>query len=288
MLQLLVYGIISGSILALGAIGVTLLYSILNFANFAHGDLMALGAYLALLLHVGLGLPMGLAFVLAVLCTALIGVGLDRLWFRPLRQRQANRVVLAMSSLGLALIIRHIISMLWSPQAQYYSRDISFPFVVPLLQVRINTQQLLIVAVALGLMILVGLFLQRTRLGKAMRATSDNLPLARVSGIDTERVILWTWFLGAALAAAGGILLGMSVRLQPIMGWDLLLPIFAASILGGIGSPYGAMAGAMLIGITEELSTAFLSTDYKPAVALLMLVLVLLLRPQGIFGKARP
>lgn len=287
MLQLVVYGMISGSILALGAIGVTLLYSIVNFANFAHGDLMALGAYLALFFRIGLGFPMPLAFALAVFCTAIIGIVVDRLWFRPLRHRQANRVVLAMSSLGLALIIRHIISMVWSPQAQYYSRDIHFPFVIPLLQVRLNSQQLLIMGVAITLMILVSLFLQYTRLGKAMRATADNVPLALVSGIPTERVILWTWFLGTALAAAGGILLGMSVRLQPIMGWDLLLPIFAATILGGIGNPYGAMAGAMILGLAEELSTAFLSTDYKPAVALLILVLVLLLRPQGIFGKAR-
>jgi branched-chain amino acid transport system permease protein/neutral amino acid transport system permease protein len=132
---------------------------------------------------------------------------------------------------------------------------------------------------------LLSLFLQRTKLGKAMRATADNFDLALVSGIDTERVVLWTWAIGNALAAAGGVLLGMSVRLQPIMGWDLLLPIFAAAILGGIGSPYGAMVGALLIGLAEELSTPFIHTSYKPAVSLIILVLVLLVRPQGIFGK---
>jgi branched-chain amino acid transport system permease protein/neutral amino acid transport system permease protein len=130
----------------------------------------------------------------------------------------------------------------------------------------------------------VSLFLQHTRLGKAMRATSDNFTLALVSGIDTERVVLWTWLLGAALAAAGGVLLGMSVRLQPIMGWDLLLPIFAATVLGGIGSPYGAMAGALVIGLAEELSTPFIPTEYKTAVSLVLLVLILLVRPQGLFG----
>jgi branched-chain amino acid transport system permease protein/neutral amino acid transport system permease protein len=135
--------------------------------------------------------------------------------------------------------------------------------------------------------ILVSGFLQYTRLGKAMRATSDNFHLAMVSGIDTDRVVLWTWMLGAALAAAGGILLGMSVRLQPIMGWDLLLPIFAATILGGIGSPYGAMAGGLIIGLAEELSTPFLPTQYKTAVSLVLLVLVLLVRPQGLCGVRR-
>lgn len=287
MLQLVVYGMISGSILALGAIGLTLIYSILNFANYAHGDLMALGAYLAFFFKVGLALPMWLAFILAMGCTACISVGLDRLWFRPLRLRQARSVILAMSSLGLALILQNAIRMLWGTQVQYYSRAIHFPFTVPLLQVRINTQQLLIVSVALSLVILVSVFLQYAKLGKAMRATSDNFNLALVSGIDTDRVVFWTWLLGAALAAAGGILLGMSVRLQPIMGWDLLLPIFAATILGGIGSPYGAMAGALIIGLAEELSTPFLPTEYKTAVSFVILVLVLLVRPQGLFGVRR-
>lgn len=288
MLQLIVYGIISGSILALGAIGLTLIYGMLNFANFAHGDLMALGAYLALFFKVTLALPMWLAFILGMLCTALLGVCLDRVWFRPLRQREARAAIMAISSLGLALILQNLIRMLWGPQVQYYSRAIHFPFTVPVLQVRLNTQQVLIFAIALGLVILVSLFLQRTKLGKAMRATSDNFTLALVSGIDTERVVFWTWLLGAGLAAAGGILLGMSVRLQPIMGWDLLLPIFAATILGGIGSPYGAMAGALIIGLAEELSTPFIRTEYKPAVSLVLLVLVLLMRPRGLFAERQP
>ncbi len=288
MLQLVVYGILSGSILALGAIGLTLIYGILNFANFAHGDLLALGAYLALFFKVGVGLPLWLAFPLSMLCTAVLAVGLDRAWFRPLRRRQARPVILAISSLGLALILRNVIRILWGPQAQYYSREIHFPFAVPGLNVRVNTQQILIFVVAVGLVVLVSLFLQRTRLGKAMRATSDNANLALVSGIDTERVVVWTWLLGAALAAAGGILLGMSVRLQPIMGWDLLLPIFAATILGSIGSPYGAMLGALIIGLAEELSTQVIPTEYKGAVSLMLLVLVLLVRPQGLLGGGRP
>jgi branched-chain amino acid transport system permease protein len=287
-LQLIVYGLISGSILALGAIGLTLIYGILNFANFAHGDLMALGAYLVLFFRVSLALPMWLSFILGLLCTALLGVCLDRVWFRPLRQRQARAAILAISSLGLALILQNLIRMLWGPQAQYYSRAIHFPFTVPILQVRLNTQQVLILAIALGLVMLVSLFLQRTKLGKAMRATSDNFNLALVSGIDTERVVILTWLLGAGLAAAGGVLLGMSVRLQPIMGWDLLLPIFAATILGGIGSPYGAMAGAFIIGLAEELSTPFIPTEYKTAVSLVLLVLVLLVRPRGLFAEWTP
>src|SRR6266851_737869 len=199
MLQLIVYGLISGSILALGAIGLTLIYGILNFANFAHGDLMALGAYLALFFKVSLALPMWLAFILGMLCTALLSVCLERVWFRPLRQREARAAIMAISSLGLALILQNLIRMLWGPQVQYYSRAIHFPFTVPVLQVRLNTQQVLIFGIALGLVVLVSLFLQRTKLGKAMRATSDNFNLALVSGIDTERVVILTWLLGAGL-----------------------------------------------------------------------------------------
>ena len=162
MLQLIVYGLISGSILALGAIGLTLIYGILNFANFAHGDLMALGAYLALFFRITLALPMWLAFLLAMLCTAVIGVCLDRVWFRPLRQRRARAAIMAISSLGLALILQNLIRMFWGPQVQYYSRTIHFPFTVPVLHVRLNAQQVLIFAIALGLVILVSLFLQRT------------------------------------------------------------------------------------------------------------------------------
>lgn len=284
MAQLIVYGLISGSILALGSIGLTLIYGILNFANFAHGDLMTLGAYLALLFKVQLELPMWLAFLLAMLCTGLLGVLLDRVWFRPLRRRQARAAILAISSLGLALLLQNSVRLFWGPQVQYYSRTIHFPFTVPWLEVRLSAQQGLIFAIALTLVLAVSLFLQYTKLGKAMRATSDNVNLALVSGIETEHVVLWTWLLGASLAAAGGILLGMSVRLQPIMGWDLLLPIFAATVLGGIGSPYGAMAGALIIGLAEELSTPFIPTEYKTAVSLVLLVLILLVRPRGLFG----
>ena len=287
MLQLIVYGLISGSIIALGAIGVTLIYGILHFANFAHGDLMALGAYLAWFFAITLGLPLWLACVLGVGCTAVLGMGFDYLWFRPLRQRQARAAIMAMSSLGLGLILQNLIRMLWGPQVQYYTRELHFPFTIPIVQVRLTTQQVLICAIAVGLVSAVSVFLQRTKLGTAMRATADNAPLALVSGIDTERVVRWTWLLGAGLAAAGGILLGLSVRLQPIMGWDLLLPIFAATVLGGIGSPYGAMAGACLIGLAEELSTPFLPTAYKTAVSLVLLVGVLVIRPQGLFGGGK-
>jgi branched-chain amino acid transport system permease protein/neutral amino acid transport system permease protein len=141
--------------------------------------------------------------------------------------------------------------------------------------------------VVLALVILLYLFLQRTKMGKAMRATADNMELARVSGIDTERVIMWTWGIGGALAAAGGILYGIDVQLRPGMGWDFLLPLFAATILGGIGNMYGALVGALVMGVAQQVSTAYLLPTYKPAVAFIVMIIILLVRPQGIFGGRR-
>ena len=129
--------------------------------------------------------------------------------------------------------------------------------------------------------------LKKTRMGKAMRASSDSLDLARVSGIDVDRVILWTWVIASALAAVGGIMLGMDTMLREVMGWSLLLPIFAAIILGGIGNPYGAMAGGMIIGLSQEMSVAIIPPEYKPAVAFVIMIIVLLIRPKGVFGGTK-
>jgi branched-chain amino acid transport system permease protein/neutral amino acid transport system permease protein len=144
-----------------------------------------------------------------------------------------------------------------------------------------------IVLAAAVLILLVHLFLKKTKIGKAMRACADNLDLAEVVGIDTRRVVLWTWAVGIALAVSGGVMLGVENGLRPAMGWELLLPLFAAAILGGIGKPYGAMAGGLVIGIAQEVSAGYVSTAYKPAVAFAIMIIVLLVRPQGIFGGRR-
>ena len=136
-------------------------------------------------------------------------------------------------------------------------------------------------------MFLIHYILQKTKIGKAMRALSDNMDLARISGIDVDRVILWTWVISMGLAAAGGVLYGLVTSVRPNMGWVLLLPMFAAVILGGIGNPYGAMAGGLIIGLSQEISTAFLPTEYKLAVGFTIMILVLLLKPEGIFKVTR-
>jgi branched-chain amino acid transport system permease protein/neutral amino acid transport system permease protein len=279
--QLIANGIIVGGILALGAIGLTLTYGILRFANFAHGDMMTLGAYYAFLMVI-FKVPLPAAFLISMLLTAVTAIFFEFILYRPLRR--TGPIVLLISSIGVALFVRNSVLLGWGPDMKYYSRAIQIAKTLPL-GVRIKPVEFMILGVTLAMIIMLHLFLTRTATGKAMRAVSDNMDLAQVVGINTDRIILWTWGIGAAMAAAAGIFLGLENGLRPWMGWELLLHIFAAAILGGLGKPYGAIAGGLIIGLSSEVSTAWISTAYKPAVAFTLMILVLLFRPQGIFGE---
>jgi branched-chain amino acid transport system permease protein/neutral amino acid transport system permease protein len=299
-LDLVVNGLFLGAIISLGAIGLSLIYGILKFAHIAHGDFMTVGAYLAFFLlgtlfpRLGMagtglgpftfGYPLLIAIPITALATAALAVALDLAVYRRLRDRGVNMVVLAMASLGLAIALRGLVQIIWGGGTEQYPR-LSTPFYQLPMGVRIPSDNLFIGALAVALVFALYLFLTRTKMGKAMRATSDNMALARVSGIDTERVIWWTWAIGAALAGTAGMLLAVfQAQLFPIMGWRFLLPLFAAVILGGIGNPYGALVGALMIGVTAEVSTQWLNPTYKPAVAFLIMIIMLLARPRGIFG----
>jgi branched-chain amino acid transport system permease protein/neutral amino acid transport system permease protein len=281
--QLFLNGLILGSIIALGAIGLSLIYGILKFGHFAHGDLMTLGAYFAFLFKVQLGLPFWLAFVLAAAFTAGTAVLLNFILYRHLKKRDS--VIVMISSVGAALIIRNFVLLVWGPQNKFYEKAIQMPIVIGDGLLRIKENQIIILVLALSLVIAVHLFLSKTKLGKAMRAMSDNIDLAQITGINTERVIIWTWAMSGILTAAAGILLAFDTHLTPVMGWNLLLPLFAAVILGGIGSPYGAMFGGLVIGISQEMSTLIISAAYKPAVAFTIMILMLIIRPSGLMGK---
>jgi branched-chain amino acid transport system permease protein len=291
MVQLVVVGLIVSSIIALGAIGLTLIYGILKFANFAHGDLMTAGAYIAFATFAGGGhigpLSFGFGMIPAILA-AMIVVGLfsvvvDRLIYRPLRRRNAGLVILAMASLGMAIIVRSLVYLGWGPDQRFYVLGIQKALQLPF-GITIKPDQIFTSCTAVVVMGLVYLLLYRTKLGKAMRATADNMELARVAGIDTERVIMWTWAIGGGLAGLAGVLLGIQSHLMPEMGFIFLLPLFAAAILGGIGSPHGALVGALIVGISQEVSTEWISPGYKPAVAFILLFAILLVRPRGLFG----
>ena len=278
LLQLLVFGIVFGSILTLGAIGVSLIFGILRFAHFAHGDMMTVGAYFALIFVAQIGWPIYLALPAAMVGAAILAILIDQSVYR--RLRRTAPVILLISSFGMALLLRAAVQLIWGTDNQVYQPGINVPYVV--FDIRIKPDHLVIVGASVILVFAFHLFLKMTRMGKAMRAMSDNVDLARVSGIDSERVVIWTWVIGGSLAAAAGVLLALDTRLNPQLGWNVLLPIFAATIVGGIGRVYGAIAGGMFIGIATELSTAVILPAYKPAVAFTLMVLVLILRPRGL------
>lgn len=293
MLQYLADGIVLGATLALGAIGLTLTYNILRFANFAHGEFLTFGAYFALV-FVGFfagGAPFepftfGWSFVggivVALALTAVLALVVDWLLYRPLR-RSDVAVALVIASFGASLMLRNLIVFVWGSQPEYYTRSIAIAREV-LPGVRLNANEVFVVALTAVLMIVLHLFLTRTRLGRQMRAVSDNPSLAQVTGVDVRRIVRWVWIIGGGLAAVGGVMFGLTVQVSPEMGFTLILPMFAAAILGGIGSIYGAVLGGLVIGIAQSLSVPLIGPEYKPAVAFMLMFLILLFHPTGILG----
>ncbi|MDR6289162.1 branched-chain amino acid transport system permease protein [Inquilinus ginsengisoli] len=301
MLQYVVDGLVTGSTVALGAIGVTLTLSILRFANFTHGELLTWGAYIALTLvglmgagagaHIGplsFGWPLLLALAAAMVLTGGLAVLLDWALFGRLRGK-GGMMTLAIASFGAALALRNLVVFLWGPKPDYFSRDIQIA--LPILPrsvlggMRITPDQIFVLAVAVATVVGLHLFLTRSFLGKAMRGTAENAALARISGIDVRAVVRWAWMIGGGLAALAGVLSGITVQVRPLMGFDLLLPLFAAAILGGIGSLYGAVLGGLIVGLAESLSVPLIGAEYRQAVAFLVLILILLARPTGLFGE---
>lgn len=296
--QIAIDGIMAGAMIGLGAIGLTLTYSILRFANFAQGEFITAGAYLALVGSAVLAGVLGADSIgdftfgwrlLAALPVAMIGAGLlavalDRLLFRRLR-RHGTQIVLVIASFGASLALRSLIEFGFGAQPRYYAHEIAMT--VPLAPgMRATWDQIAVLAMAVALMLLLHLVLTRTALGRALRAASENPDLARISGIDVAKVIDRVWFIGGALAAASGVFLGVLVQVRPYMGFDLLLPLFAAAILGGIGSVPGALAGGLIIGLAEAMAVPLVGAQYRAAIAFLVLLAALLLRPRGLFGTS--
>ncbi len=283
-LQLIANGVVIGSVIAVAAVGLTLVFGILRLINFAHGDFLTLGAFAAVV-GTGAGLPLYVAAIPAILVGAGVMGGLEKVLWGPMRRRGASTVNLLIISIGLALVLRYTLFWIFGSGVYRYgpiSQRIDFGLFA------LTPQDVIIVVGSAAALFGVALMLQKTRIGKAMRALSDNKDLAEASGIDVNRVTMITWLIAGALTAYGGIMLGLQGRVFANMGWFLLLLIFAGVILGGIGSAYGAMIGSMIIGVTQELATHSaigLPSDLKTGVAFLVLILVLLVRPQGIMGR---
>jgi branched-chain amino acid transport system permease protein len=223
--------------------------------------------------------------VVSMLLTGAVGVLLDRLLFRPLR-RQGAQIVLVIASFGASLALRYGLAFVYGPEPAYYTREIQIAkSVVPgLPAVRATPDQLFVLGLTTVLVVGLHLLLTRTTLGRAMRAVSENPALARVVGVDPQAVARWTWLIGGALAAVAGVFVGLTVQVRPWLGFELLLPLFAATILGGVGSVYGAVLGGLLIGLAEALAVPLVGAEYRAAVAFIVLLAVLLVRPRGLLG----
>ncbi|MGH2761851.1 MAG: branched-chain amino acid ABC transporter permease [Thermoleophilaceae bacterium] len=278
-------GLTLGSIYALGAVGLTLIYGILKLVNFAHGDFLTFGAYMAFLASVTWGLPLVAGIVFAMAMTAVLGLFFERTMWGPMRDRRAGLLQLLLMAIGLAFLIRNGIQYAWGTQVR--SLDVNVTDTVQFIGLRLGRTELIVIAVGVVVLVAVGLLLRLTLLGKRMRALSDNLDLAETAGIDTERVVLYTWLFAGGLAGLAGVLAGAITNVQPELGFALLLPIFAAVILGGIGDSFGALVGGLVLGVVTEWSTLVIDFRWKIAVGFGVLILVLIVRPQGIFGRAR-
>jgi branched-subunit amino acid ABC-type transport system permease component len=270
---------------------VTLVYVILRLVNFAYGDFMAFGALAAYAFNGPLGLGMIPATLLGMLATAVLSLVLDVALWRPLRARRAGFMSLFLASIGLALVLRQALLLAYGPQPQTYKVDQYKVYVIG--SVRLSEPQFITIIVAAGAIGVIGVLLARTTLGRTMRALADDRALAAIAGIHVGRVIRYTWLVSGLLAGLAGVLAGLvQSSFDPNFGFQLLLPVFAAVVLGGIGSAYGALAGGLVLGLAMELSTwpsLFGGVDpvYKPVVAFAILAAALMVRPQGLFGRAR-
>ena len=285
--QLLVEGVKFGSIIAITAVGLSLIFGTTGLINFAHGELVTLGATAAFVLNasvVGPQLQLIPATVVTVAFGALFGGVLELGLWKPLRRRGIGRIQLFIISIGLALLIRHIILVLFGTRPQPYA-DYTIQQEWRWGPVSIAPRDLVITVASLLVLAGVGLMLKRTRAGKAIRAVSDNRDLAESSGIDVSRVILTVWLLAGGLAALGGVFFGLAQLVSWDMGFKLLLLMFAAVILGGLGTAYGVIAGSLIVGIVAQVLTIWLPVELQNAWALVVLIVVLLVRPQGLFGR---
>jgi len=283
-LQTILFGLIEGSVISVGAVGLTLSYGVTRFINFAYGEFLTYGAYLALFLSgagLGVAFPLPVAIVVSVAVVGALGVGVSRVFFEPLSER--GPLPLLITSIGVAFILRNGLTAAVGVNAKQL--DVPLMRGTELLGVRMTPIEGAVVAVAVATMLAIHLLLSRTILGKTMRATSGNRDLAEIAGVDTDAVVRKTWFVSAAAGALAGILYAiLFAPFRPTVGFNYLIVVFAATLLGGIGRPYGAMLGAFVVGLATQLGTAYVSADYSAAYAFLILVLVLLVKPDGIRG----
>ncbi|WP_232285439.1 branched-chain amino acid ABC transporter permease [Saccharomonospora marina] len=286
-LQSLLDGIQFGAIIAITAVGLSLVFGTTHLINFAHGELVTIGAVIAFFLNVtaqGPGWHIIISAVVAVVLGAALGGVLERVMWRPLRNRGTGLINLFIITIGLSLLLRHVVLVFFGSRPSSY-REYDIQQAIDLGPVGITPRDLTITVLSVLVLLGVAFMLQKTRIGTAIRAVSSNRDLAEASGIDVNRVVLVVWILGGGLAALGGVFFGLVEIITWDMGFRLLLLMFAGIILGGLGSAYGAMVGSFVVGIVAQMSSLWFPIDLQNAWALLALIVVLLIRPQGILGQ---
>jgi branched-chain amino acid transport system permease protein len=283
---LFVAGLKLGAVIALSAVGLSLIYAVTGLVNFAHSEMVTLGAVLAYYFQSSSAGPqwtLVVAAIPAILLGAAFAWGQDRALWRPLRTRGMGLISMMVVSIGLAFAMRHVILVVFGGQRRLY-RDYVGQAPIDVLGIPMVPKHLVTIAAAVVVLGGIGLFLQRSKMGTALRAVSDDVDLAESSGINVDRVVTLTWILAGGLAAMGGIFFGSTEAVQWDMGFRLLLLIFAAVVLGGLGTAYGAMVGGFVVGVAVEMSTLVVPSELKAAVGLLLLILILLVRPHGLLG----
>ncbi len=280
-LQSILNGILAGSIYAMFAMGLTLIYGVLNFVNFAHGELIMWGAYfLFLLMSKPIGLPFYAALVPALFLTVCLGLATDRLVFSHLRR--ANRLALLIAALGISYFLRNLAQFFWGAEIRTYGFEVTRG--LQLFGVSLTVNQIIIILTSFASILLVNLLFFKSKTGKSMRAVADNLELARIVGIDARRAIVAAWVVASTLAGLGGILTALDTNLNPEMGLINLIKAFAATLIGGMGNMWGAMVGGLIIGLAENIGVLFISPGYKDAIAFGIMVVILLIRPAVLTG----
>ena len=281
--QRIIAGIIFGSLLALASVGLSLIFGTTGLSNFAHGEAVTLGGITAWIAGSIMGLPIAVVIVLGLVVGGLSGLLQNEVLWRPLRRRGTKLVQMMIVSIGLSILIRYIYLFFIDGTNKGYTGGLSG--VIAFGPIRLTQGSALTFVLAITVLLIFAWFLTKTRVGRATRAVSDNISLAEASGIDSEKIIRIVWIAGSALAALGGILLALYRQVSWAMGFEILLLIFAAVVLGGLGSAYGALLGSFIVGILVELSALVLPADLKYASALFLMILVLIFRPQGVLGK---
>jgi neutral amino acid transport system permease protein len=283
--QATINGLVSGDYFALGAVGLTLIFGVLRLVNFAHGEYMTFGAYM-LLVAASFDVPLVVAVLFAVLATAVFGVVLEVVLWRPVRRKRVGELQLLLLALGLAFFVRNAIAFVAGPADRGTPANVIAG--VGAGSLRIGRTELFVTIVGIATIVATALVLRSTSLGRQTRALADDINLAETTGIDTDRIVLITWAVSAGLAGLAGVVYALPAgSANPNLGFSLILSIFAAVVVGGVGNAYGALAGGLLIGIAQEWSTLVIAPQLKVAVGFGALILVLLVRPQGLFAAGR-